>query len=70
MPTTRGRLTRCDVAPSGGEGRGRRGSVSGDAIRRGDEEMYEAQRAARSTHVLHRGAEWGRGEAEDGQRER
>ena len=44
----------------------RRGSVSGDAIWRGDEETHEARRAARSTHPLRRGAERGRGEAEEG----
>jgi hypothetical protein len=66
----RGRLTCCDAAPSGGEGRRRRDSVSGDAIRRGDEEMHDTRRAARSTHGLRRGAERGRGEAEEGQRER
>jgi hypothetical protein len=43
--------------------------VSGDAIWRGDEKTHEARRAARSTHQLRCGAERGRGEAEDGQRE-
>ena len=65
-----GGLTSCKLAPSGDEGRQRRGIVSGDAIWRGDEETHEAQRAARSTHSLQRGAERGRGEAEEGQRER
>jgi hypothetical protein len=41
-----------------------------DAMWRGDEEIYEARRAARSTHALRRGAERGRGEAEEGQFER
>ena len=65
-----GRLTHCDVAPSGGEGRRTRDSVSGDAMWRGGEEKREAQRAARSTHVLRRGAKRGRGKADEGQRER
>ena len=46
----RGRLTRCDAAPSGGEGRRRRGSVSGDAIRRGHGKTRMARRAARPAH--------------------
>ncbi len=71
MLTARGsRLTPCDAAPSGGEGRRRRGSVSGDAIRRGDEETQEARRAARQADTLQRGAERGREEAEEGQHER
>ena len=65
----RGRLTRFKLAPSRSEGRRRRDSVSGDAIWSGDEETQEARRAARSTHKLRRGAEWGREEAEEGQRE-
>ncbi len=66
-----GRLTRCDTAPSGGEGRRRRrGSVSGDVIWRGDEDTHEVRRAARPAHPLRRGAERGRGEAEEGKRER
>ena len=40
--------------------------MSGDAIWRGDEETHEARRAARQAHVLRRGAERGRGEAEEG----
>jgi hypothetical protein len=56
----------CGAAPSGGEGRRQRGSVSGDATRSGDEETHEAQRAARPTHQLRRGAERGRGEAAEG----
>ena len=63
----RGRLTSCDAAPCGGEGRRRRGSVSGDEIWRGDEETHEARRAARSTHMLRRGIQRGRGEAVEGQ---
>ncbi len=39
--------------------------MRGDAIWRVDEEMHEARRAGRSTHELRRGAERGRGEAED-----
>ena len=66
----RGRLTGCDATPSGDEGMRRRGGVRCDAIWRGDEETHEARRAARSTHSLRRGAERGRGEAEEGQRER
>jgi hypothetical protein len=65
----RGRLTHCDTAPSGGEGRRRRGSVRCDAIWSGDKETHEARRAARSAHQLRRGAEQERGEAEEGQRE-
>ncbi len=65
-----GRLTGCDAAPIGGEGRWRRDGVSGDAIRCGDEKTHEARRAARSAHPLRRSAKWGRGEAEEGKRER
>ena len=41
-----------DLKASGGEGRRRRGSMSGDAISRVEEETHEAQRAARSTRIL------------------
>jgi hypothetical protein len=44
--------------------------VSGDATWRGDEETHEAQSVARQAHPLRRGAERGRGEAEEGYRER
>ena len=43
--------------------------MRGDVMWRGDEETHEARRAARSTHHLRRGAERGRGEVEEGQRE-
>jgi hypothetical protein len=48
----RSRLTICHAAPSGGEGRRRRGIVSGDVIWRDDEETHEARRAARRAHEL------------------
>ena len=44
--------------------------MSGDAIWRGEEETRESRRVARPTHPLRRGAERGRVEAEEGQRER
>jgi hypothetical protein len=41
--------------------------MSGAAIRIGDEETHEAQRAARLAHPLRRGAKRGRGEAAEGE---
>jgi hypothetical protein len=40
--------------------------VSGNTIWRGDEETHEARHAAQPTHGLRRGAERGRGDAEEG----
>ena len=42
--------------------------MSSDVMWRGDEETHEARRAARSTHMLRRGAERGRGEAAERER--